>query len=131
MSTLFWVDPWLDGKLLCKTFGRLYELAENKLVMVAHMFARGWGVNGEVWRWRQRLFDREEYLVGECVARFTAVTLQVARVDRWIWSLHTSNCYTVSSTYSYLTKSDIDQQEINNNNFLWLKAVPLKVSIFM
>ncbi|RHN68432.1 hypothetical protein MtrunA17_Chr3g0113851 [Medicago truncatula] len=30
LSTLFWVDPWLEEKPLCITFSRLYELAENK-----------------------------------------------------------------------------------------------------
>jgi len=53
------------------------------------------------------------------------------RVDRWIWSLHTSNCYTVSSAYSFLTETNIRQEQINNNIFTWLKAVPLKVSIFV
>jgi len=47
VSTLFWVDPWLEGKPLCRLFTRLYELPENKLDTVAEMFARGWGVNEE------------------------------------------------------------------------------------
>jgi len=87
MSTLFWVDPWLEGKPLCQMFVRLYELAENKLDMVADMFARGWGVNGEAWKWRRRLFAWEEELLGECVGRLTNFSLQVDRVDKWIWTL--------------------------------------------
>ena len=67
VSTLFWVDPWLEGKPLCSLFPRLYELAENKLVMVAEMFARGWGVNGEAWKWCRRLFAWEEELLGSAL----------------------------------------------------------------
>ena len=142
VSNLFWVDPWLDGQPLFRVFVKLYELAENKLKtvlyelaenklkIVAHMFARGWGVNGEAWKRRRRLFAWEEDLLGECIVRLTVVTLQVARMDRWNWSLHASNCYTVSSAYSYLTKTDFDRQQSNNNNFMWLKVVPLKVFIF-
>jgi len=129
-STLFWIDHWLDGKPLCKVYVRLYELSEIKFESVANVFASGWGFNGEAWRWRRRLFAWEEDLLRECVARLTSDTLHVERSDRWIWSLHISNCYTVNSAYSYLTETYISQEHSNNNNFLWLKAVPLKVSIF-
>ena len=67
-STLFWTDPWLDGKPLCKAYVRLFDLSENKLESVANMLARGWGVHGEAWRWRQMLFAWEEELLGECAA---------------------------------------------------------------
>ena len=107
VSTLFLVDPWLDGKPLYKGFVWLFELSENKFETVANMFAKGWGANGEAWRWRRRLFAWEEDRLAECVARLTSITLQVERVDRWIWSLHTSNCYTVSSAYSYLIETYI------------------------
>ena len=66
VSTLFWVDPWLEGKPMCNLFTRLYELAENNLDTVAGMFARRWGVNGEAWKWRRRLFAWEEELLRGC-----------------------------------------------------------------
>ena len=50
VTSLFWVDLWLEGKPLSKVFARLYELADNKLETVAHMHARGWGLNGEAWK---------------------------------------------------------------------------------
>lgn len=102
LSTLFW-NPWLERKPLCYVFVRLYEFSENKLESVANMYARCWGVNGKAWKWRCRLFAWEEELLGECVVRPTSVTLQVDRVYRWIWNLHVSNCYSVSSAYSCLT----------------------------
>jgi len=132
VSTLFWDDPWLEGKPLGSIFPCMYELVEKKLVTVAEMFARGWGVNGEAWKWRRRLFEWEEKLLGECIVRLTSFSLQVDRVDRWIWMLHDSNCYTVSSAYYFLTDIELDSNQQPNGNFrfLWLKAVPLKVLIF-
>jgi len=32
-----------------------------------------WGVNGEAWKWRRRLFAWEEELVGDCVKLLTSV----------------------------------------------------------
>ncbi|GAU33855.1 hypothetical protein TSUD_66410 [Trifolium subterraneum] len=51
-DTFFWTDPWMDGILLCKRYGRLYELADNKSVMVDEMCSLGWGAVGEAWVWR-------------------------------------------------------------------------------
>jgi hypothetical protein len=98
-STLFWVNPWQEGKPLCSLFSRLYELTKFKLDMVAEMFERGWGVNGEAWKWRSKHFAWEEELLGECIICLTNFSFQVDHVDRWIWMLHDSNCYTVSSAY--------------------------------
>jgi hypothetical protein len=57
---------------------RLFELAENKLATVTEMFTLGWGVNGEAWKRRRRLFSWEEEFIGECVELLTFVVLQVA-----------------------------------------------------
>jgi len=35
------------------------------------MFARGWGVYGEAWKWRRRLFAWEKELLGECIIRLS------------------------------------------------------------
>jgi hypothetical protein len=129
-DTLFWVDPWLDECPLIRSFGRLYDLAENKLATVSEMFELGWGVGGEAWKWRRRLFAWEEGLVLECVERVSSCILQVGMVDRWVWKLHTSQCYTVKSAYSFLTASDTNLNE-GFDSFLWLKAVPLKVNLFV
>ena len=102
-STLFWVDPLIEGKPLCEKYVRLFELAENKLDTVDSMFARGCGVNGEAWKWHQRLFAWEEELLGECIVLLSNFSFQVDRVDKWIWKLYATNCYTVSSPYYFLT----------------------------
>ena len=67
-----------------------------------------------------------------CIVRLSNFSFQVDHVDKWILKLHATNCYTVSSAYYFLTELEHNRhQQHNNNNFLWLKAVPLKVLIFV
>jgi len=44
----------------------------------------------------------------ECVEQLSYCVLQVGTVDRWMWKFHALQCYTVKSTYSYLTAIDIN-----------------------
>ncbi|GAU15013.1 hypothetical protein TSUD_48080 [Trifolium subterraneum] len=80
-ETLFWKDPWLGDCSLARSFGRLFDLAENKLITVHDMYEAGWGVGGEAWKWRRRLYAWEEDLVLECIARLSNVVLQVDARD--------------------------------------------------
>ena len=66
--------------------------------------------------------------MGECVERLSNFVLQVDMSDSWVWKLHSTHNYSVHSAYSYLTTVDINITE-DFNQFLWLKAVPLKVNI--
>jgi len=43
--------------------------------------------------------------------------------------LHTSQCYSISRAYNKLTEVDMNEHQ-NPHKFVWLKVVPLKVSIF-
>jgi hypothetical protein len=47
-----------------------------------------------------------------------------------VWKLHSTHTYSVQSAYSYLTAVDTNISE-DFIQFLWLKAVPLKVNIFV
>jgi hypothetical protein len=129
-STLFWVDPWLDDCPLERSYNRLYQLADNKLVTVSEMCQLGWDYGGEAWKWRRRLFAWEEGLVRVCVDRLSTCVLQVGSIDTWVWKLHVTQCYTVKFAYSYLTANNNNFNE-EFDTFLWLKAVPLKVNIFI
>jgi len=48
----------------------------------------------------------------------------------YLWKLHTSQCYTVRSAYSYLTATETNLNE-GFDSYLWLKVVPLKVNLFV
>jgi len=50
--------------------------------------------------------------------------------DKWVWKLHSSHNYMVKSAYNYLTAIGVVPNEVYNH-LLWLKAVPLKVTIFV
>lgn len=65
-NTFFWYDNWLGDVPLCRRFGRLFDLATNKLISVANMFVLGWEEGGGVWSWRRRLWSWEEELLEEC-----------------------------------------------------------------
>jgi len=41
-GTFFWYDRWLGGIPLCRCFSRLFDLVENKSIMVATLFSLGW-----------------------------------------------------------------------------------------
>jgi hypothetical protein len=99
---LFWVDLWLDNVLLATSFSRLFELAENKLGMVEEMFLLGREGDEEAWKWRRRLFTREEGLVGERADLLASIVSQVGVADRWGWKLHSSQSYTVK--YAYISE---------------------------
>lgn len=49
--------------------------------------------------------------------------------DHWVWTLHPSSCYTISSAYKNLSQVDFVNNQANSQ-CLCLKSVPLKVSIF-
>jgi len=81
---LFWRDLLLDCAPFIVRLSRLYELAENKMAIVAVMNFIGWRVNAKVWNWRRRLFVLEDELVEECVELLTSVVLEVDLDDRWV-----------------------------------------------
>jgi len=66
---------------LCDNFRRLFELSENKLMVVADMFILGWG---EAWKWWRRLFAWEEKMVGDIKLLLSNVVLQESSNDRWV-----------------------------------------------
>ena len=66
------------------------------------------GVDGEAWRWRRRLFALEEEMLGEYILVLHNVSLQVDKDDRWLWTLETSQSFSVRSVYKFLTAKPHD-----------------------
>ena len=85
-QTLFWTDAWLGEASLSFRFKRLYDLTVFKGESVFELSQLGWGEEGGAWRWRQRLLAWEEKSVGELILLLQNVTLQVNKVDRWLWT---------------------------------------------
>jgi len=60
----------------------------------------------------------------------SGIVLQDTIFDRWRWGLDPINDYSVKGTYQYLTSSD-SSVERGISDMVWLKHVPLKVSVFV
>ena len=123
------VWPVVDGVSLESKFRRLFELAEIKLITVANMKLLGWGVNGEAWKWRMRVFEWEE-MVREYIDRLFNVILQVEMEDRWVWKLDSSKRYPVKSAYDNLTSIKVDFN-LGSNHVLWLKMIRLNLTVLL
>ena len=89
----------------------------------------GWGMDGEAWRWRRRLFAWEEGLLGDLMLLLQNVNLQVDTVDRWRWALESTRTFSVRSAYKFLT---LQPPVVSSADALslWHKDVPLKVVLF-
>ncbi|CAJ2630083.1 unnamed protein product [Trifolium pratense] len=128
VDTFFWTDTWLDETPLSERFGRLFELAETKLVTVSEMFHRGWGTDGAAWVWRRQLRAWEEEMLGECQSLLSNISLQAQSSDRWQWQPDPDTGFTVRGAYQLLTtihSVTLDEAD----HLIWHPQVPLKVSI--
>jgi hypothetical protein len=56
----------LDREVLKDRFNHLFELSDNKMVMVAEMKHLGWGEECEAWNQRRRLWTWKEEQLREC-----------------------------------------------------------------
>jgi len=65
-------------------------------------------------------------MLGEMLLLLHNVILQVDKDDSWIWTLESSNVFSVRSAYRFLTEHPVvDSQVIVSD--LWHKDIPLKV----
>ena len=127
-NTLFWCDRWLGDVPFCSRFNRLFELSTNNLSMGADMHRRGWGVDGESWSWRRRLWGWEEEMLEECRNLLHNVFVQSNFSDRWQWDPDSYDGYTVRGAYKIMTTPDFPIV-CATDELVWHKQVPLKVSI--
>ena len=120
---------WCGDEEFRVRFNRLYDLSLFKGALVSDMCHLGWGMDGEAWRWRRRLFAWEEGLLGDLILLLQNVNLQVDNVDRWRWALESTNTFSVRSAYKYLTLQPPLVSSVDALS-LWHKDVPLKVVLF-
>ena len=86
-------------------------------------------MEGEAWRWRRRLLAWEEGMLEELILLLFNVNLQVEKNDRWLWTLESSNIFTVRSAYNFITFQPPLASWVDASH-LWHKDVPLKVVLF-
>ena len=68
--------------------------------------------------------------MSECSSLLCDIVLQVSTSDRWRWVLDPISGYSVKGTYKYFTLPTIPV-ETGLYDAVWLKQVPLKVSVFV
>jgi len=98
---------------------------------VAEMYSLGWGEDGESWKWRRRLLAWEEEKVRECCDFLTNIVLHPHISDRWIWHLHVTKKYNVTSAYNHLMSTIKINIVAAHATEFWNKEVPLKVRLFV
>ena len=77
-----------------------------------------------------RLFDLAlNKSITECRLLLSDVSLQPFSYDVWQWLLDPFGGYSVRGVYDMLTTQE-NPQVLQNNDLIWHKQVPLKVSIF-
>ncbi|XP_058725061.1 uncharacterized protein LOC131596431 [Vicia villosa] len=80
-------------------------------------------------RWRRDIFDWEAEMLRHLICEIRTATFPNEGRDCTVWPADLSNCYSVKSTYSILSKApNFGSQTIVNK--VWNKFVPLKVSEF-
>jgi len=72
---------WLGEVSLRVRFPRLFDLSLFQDVSMFDLCQLGWGVEGQAWSWRRRLFAWEEKVVGELIFLLPSVSLQVDKTD--------------------------------------------------
>jgi len=128
-DTLFWYDRWIGGVPLCERYSRLFDLSENKTIIVVNLFSVSSDHWGDVWRWRRRLWAWEEEMVAECRALLLDVSLYPNISDRWVWLQDPPAGYTDRGAYDLLTTQETPMVE-PATELVWHNQVPLKVSVF-
>ena len=66
----------------------------------------------------------------ECCDILSNIVLQPTHLDRWIWHLHASSSYNVTSAYNHMLTSTSNNLEVTHITEIWNKEVPLKTSLF-
>ncbi|GJX92153.1 RNA-directed DNA polymerase, eukaryota [Tanacetum coccineum] len=119
-KTMFWLDPWLDGKLLKNDYPRLFALEGRKEVSVGHKL-----VNGLYSRFRIDPGGVESSQM-EDLHKITHFVKLTTNPDCWVWSLNPSGLFSVASARKFIE----EQLSIcSGTPTRWIKLVPIKVNI--
>jgi len=101
-QTRFWIDTWLGNQPLKTKFPSLFNIVRRKQASVASVLA---GVPLNI-SFRRNLVGRNLEDWHRIVASLQDVNLQDER-DVFVWSLHSSGSFSVSSMYAALINNGV------------------------
>ncbi|XP_045800040.1 uncharacterized protein LOC123894168 [Trifolium pratense] len=80
-------------------------------------------------RWRRELFEWESEMLQYMMDEIGSVSFQLGNRDHVVWLGDPSKSYSVKSAYKVLTEDSNSENQLPFKK-LWIKFVPLKVTIF-
>ena len=112
-SVSFWEDKWVGEVTFKEKFQRLYEMSNQKGMMVAELGE--WVGNEWKWKfeWRRALFMWELPLFDAFLQVTENIHLKQGIMDSWCWKYDVDNGYTVKEAYkAQLKPVGIQDKEI-------------------
>jgi hypothetical protein len=118
----FWEDCWMGNKSLEKEFPNLYNLVQNKNIVVA-----------KVLETIPLNVSFRRAIVGKNLEDWYVIVWKVANVnltshlDQFIWKTNKEGLFTVNSMYKLLMFDEV----IPRKSLIWKLRIPLKIKIFL
>ncbi|GJR20021.1 RNA-directed DNA polymerase, eukaryota, reverse transcriptase zinc-binding domain protein [Tanacetum coccineum] len=122
-NTCFWEDNWAEGGILKNKFPRVYALEKNKQVLVS-VKMKDPGLDHSL---RRKVRGGAEQSQLNALSELLDKVNLVPQADRHIWSLDSSEVYTVASMRKLL---DDHRSSLVSSTTRWVKYVPIKVNVF-
>ena len=122
----FWDDTWFGDNCLKTTFARLYSLESNKQCLINERCSM---LNGSIhftWAWRRNLRSGHELHQLETLMGLLQHHCLSPIDDRWDFTLHHSNMYSVSVMRKHIDSTSLFT---GSNRTRWNKLVPIKINI--
>ncbi|GKA51027.1 RNA-directed DNA polymerase, eukaryota, reverse transcriptase zinc-binding domain protein [Tanacetum coccineum] len=121
-NTCFWEDNWAEGGILKNKFPRVYALEKNKQVLVS-VKMKDPGLDHSL---RRKVRGGAEQSQLNALFELLDKVNLVPQADRHIWSLDSSEVYTVASMRKLL---DDHRSSLVSSTTRWVKYVPIKVNV--
>ncbi|GKE11062.1 reverse transcriptase domain, reverse transcriptase zinc-binding domain protein [Tanacetum coccineum] len=126
----FWVDKWVDNRMCCDRFPRLYHLDRRK---EGSVWDKGSWVNGVwcwEWEWVRNIRGRVTRDLDELLGLVQNVVVHSNCRDKWRWLLGEDGEFTVKDLAILVEEKNL-HVENGGHETLWNRLVPKKVNIFV
>ncbi|KAJ0483299.1 putative RNA-directed DNA polymerase [Helianthus annuus] len=126
---MFWIDNWLEGGPLRYQFPNLYDLAQNRLVLVSECYTRDG--NAITWSiaWKTNPSNLSLFNQLNAMLRLLDTVIISDQHDRWVWNNARGEDLSVALIRDQIAKA-------GNNSIdviwpLWNNWAPLKINYFL